>query len=63
MSIKHSIMAQHDIAEQDETYGLCALVTVPLMKQSDIVCVGLQVASGLQRLSSPTNEDGERGQR
>lgn len=42
MSIKQSIMAQQDVHEQDETYRLCALVTVPLMKQCDILCVGLR---------------------
>lgn len=42
MSIKQSVMAQQDNHEQDETYGLCALVTVPLMKQCDILCVGLR---------------------
>lgn len=35
-------MAQQDIHEQDETYRLCALVTLPLMKQCDILCVGLR---------------------
>lgn len=63
MSIKQSIMAQQVVHKQDEIYRRCALVTVPLMKQCDILCVGLRQLRGLQRLSSATNEDGERGQR
>lgn len=60
MSIKQSIMAQQDIHEQDETYRLCALVTVPQMKQCDILCVGLRQLQACRDLSSATNEDGER---